>query len=153
MFVCISLQIRWTKEVSVWPVGFVGGARWSGPVCSHGHVVGFHTKWNRNSMFPVDNAGFAVNIQLLIARKPHVKFLPIRERVQSKFLEKLTTPNKLEGLAEDCTKVKIRPEVCISANTLPRRPSDKRKWPWGRGWRTPGLGPMSRPRFPVGTSY
>ena len=98
--------MRWTKEVAVWPVGFVGGARWAGPVCKAGRVLGFHTKWHRNTPFPMDNAGFSVNIRTLILLKPHVNFLPIRERVQSKFLEKLTTVSKLEGLAEDCKKVR-----------------------------------------------
>ena len=98
--------------MSVWPVGFVGGARWAGPVCSGNRVVDFHTKWHRNTQFPMDNAGFAVNIRILISRKPNVNFLPIRERVQSKFLEKLTTRNKLEGLANNCTKV-IRKTNCV----------------------------------------
>ena len=50
-------QMRWTKKVSVWPVGLSGGLKFEGPLCENGHVVDWHTMWERSRAFPIDMAG------------------------------------------------------------------------------------------------
>ena len=37
--VCGVFQMRWTKKVSVWPVGLSGGLKFEGPLCENGCVV------------------------------------------------------------------------------------------------------------------
>ena len=49
--------MRFTKKVSVWPVGFTGGVRAEGPKCNNGHVVGYHSGWASWRKFPLDMAG------------------------------------------------------------------------------------------------
>ena len=49
--------MRFTKKVSVWPVGFTGGLFAEGPICKNGHVTGFHTGWAPHRKFPLDMAG------------------------------------------------------------------------------------------------
>ena len=34
--VCGVFQMRWTKKVSVWPVGLSGGLKFEGPFCENG---------------------------------------------------------------------------------------------------------------------
>lgn len=54
-----SLQMRYTKKMSVWPVGICGGLRWEGPVCENGAVKRWHTAWAKERPFPIDFAGTA----------------------------------------------------------------------------------------------
>lgn len=49
--------MRYTKKVSVWPVGFVGGLKAEGPRCKNGQVLSFHVSWSPERKFPVDMAG------------------------------------------------------------------------------------------------
>jgi len=61
--------MRYTKKVSVWPVAICGGLRFEGPLCSDGRVTGWHTAWEVDRPFPLDMAGFAIGLPLLMARK------------------------------------------------------------------------------------
>ena len=99
--------MRWTKVVSVWPVGLSGGARWAGPIVSDGKVKSFHTNWAPNRTFPLDMAGFGVSLKLLVKDKPWVNFNASVQRgfLEPSFLEQLTTKEQLEPLADNCTKV------------------------------------------------
>ena len=101
--------MRWTKGVSVWPVGLTGAARFAGPIVKDGKVVDFHTNWARNRSFPLDMAGFSVSLKLLVKDKPLVTFNATARRgyLEPSFLEQLITRDKLEPLADNCTKVKI----------------------------------------------
>lgn len=58
--------MRYTRRVSVWPVGLSGGLRWEGPLCKDGKVLGFYTAWHSQRLFPIDMSGFAFNLQLLL---------------------------------------------------------------------------------------
>lgn len=59
--------MRFTKKVSMWPVGLVTKVGLSSPVVSRdGVVVDFYDGWIANRKFPVDMAGFAVSIKLLL---------------------------------------------------------------------------------------
>ena len=55
-------QMRKTKKVSVFPVGFVGHKGSPGitsPIVKDGKVIGFSDDWFASRAFPVDMAGFA----------------------------------------------------------------------------------------------
>uniref|UniRef100_A0A8C3N9C2 Galactosylgalactosylxylosylprotein 3-beta-glucuronosyltransferase n=1 Tax=Geospiza parvula TaxID=87175 RepID=A0A8C3N9C2_GEOPR len=100
-------EMRSTRGVSVWPVGLVGGCAWSGR-WSRGGVVGFHTGWRPERPFPLDMAGFAVALRLLLAH-PRARFDPRAERgfLESSFLGGLVTPGQLEPRADNCTQVLV----------------------------------------------
>lgn len=62
-----SLQMRSTRGVSVWPVGFVGGRAYERPLVSGGKVVGWYTGWRPDRPFATDMAGkgqFTVHLSL-----------------------------------------------------------------------------------------
>lgn len=65
--------MRYTKKVSVWPVGLVGDLLAEGPVCRNGRVVSWHVAWAPNRKFPVDMAG--IIMYLLCNSYNHVFFL------------------------------------------------------------------------------
>ncbi|KAJ6657029.1 hypothetical protein lerEdw1_003030 [Lerista edwardsae] len=100
--------IRSTKRVSVWPVGLVGGLRFERPLVENGKVVGFYTAWKPNRPFPMDMAGFAVALQLLLANR-EARFDPQAERgyLESSLLQSLVSIEELEPKADDCTKVLV----------------------------------------------
>ncbi|XP_006772855.2 PREDICTED: galactosylgalactosylxylosylprotein 3-beta-glucuronosyltransferase 3, partial [Myotis davidii] len=100
-------EMRWTRGVSVWPVGLVGGLRFEGPRVQDGRVVGFHTAWEPNRPFPVDMAGFAVALPLLLA-KPNAQFdaTAPRGHLESSLLSHLVDPKDLEPRAANCTRVR-----------------------------------------------
>ncbi len=62
-------EIRWTSKVSMFPVGLVGKQGISAPVVRGGRVVGFTDPWIHKRKFPVDMAGFAFNVKLLVETK------------------------------------------------------------------------------------
>lgn len=62
--------MRYTKKVSMWPVGLVTKVGLSSPVVDdRGVVVDFYDGWFANRKFPVDMAGFAVNVEFLLQVK------------------------------------------------------------------------------------
>ncbi|XP_009458738.2 galactosylgalactosylxylosylprotein 3-beta-glucuronosyltransferase 3 isoform X2 [Pan troglodytes] len=101
-------EMRWTRGVSVWPVGLVGGLRFEGPQVQDGRVVGFHTAWEPNRPFPVDMAGFAVALPLLLD-KPNAQFdsTAPRGHLESSLLSHLVDPKDLEPRAANCTRVLV----------------------------------------------
>lgn len=60
------LQMQTTQKVTMWPVGLVTELGVSSPIVKNGRVVGFYDGWNGQRKFPVDMAGFAINLQLFI---------------------------------------------------------------------------------------
>lgn len=100
--------MRWTRGVSVWPVGLVGGLRFEGPQVQDGRVVGFHTAWEPNRPFPLDMAGFAVALPLLLA-KPNAQFdaAAPRGHLESSLLSHLVDRKDLEPRAANCTQVLV----------------------------------------------
>lgn len=56
-FLVLLLQMRSTRGVSVWPVGFVGGRSYERPLVSGGKVVGWYTGWRPDRPFATDMAG------------------------------------------------------------------------------------------------
>ncbi|XP_060887116.1 galactosylgalactosylxylosylprotein 3-beta-glucuronosyltransferase 3 isoform X1 [Labrus mixtus] len=107
-----SLQIfeemRDTMRVSVWPVGLVGGMKYERPVVEGGKVIRFHTGWRPSRPFPMDMAGFAVSLKLVLAN-PESCFdgeAPMGF-LESSFLQGLVTMDELEPKADDCSKVLV----------------------------------------------
>jgi len=67
LFISYNLfQIRTTKRVSMWPVGLCTKFGLSSPVVVNGTFVGFYDGWVAGRKFPVDMAGFAVNVEFLL---------------------------------------------------------------------------------------
>ncbi|KAL2079708.1 hypothetical protein ACEWY4_025452 [Coilia grayii] len=101
-------EMRDTKRVSVWPVGLVGGMRFESPVVEGGKVVRFHTGWRPNRPFPIDMAGFAVSMRLVLAN-PDARFDGNAQMgyLESSFLQGLVTMEQLEPKAEMCTKILV----------------------------------------------
>ncbi|XP_072311420.1 galactosylgalactosylxylosylprotein 3-beta-glucuronosyltransferase 3, partial [Eucyclogobius newberryi] len=101
-------EMRSTQKVSVWPVGLVGAMKYESPVVQEGKVVGFHTGWRPSRPFPIDMAGFAVSLRLLLA---HADACFDGEAPQgfleSSLLQGLVTVNELEPKAVNCTKVLV----------------------------------------------
>ncbi|KAK1150847.1 galactosylgalactosylxylosylprotein 3-beta-glucuronosyltransferase 3-like [Acipenser oxyrinchus oxyrinchus] len=101
-------EMRFTKRVSVWPVGLVGGVRFERPLVERGQVTGFYTAWKPNRPFPMDMAGFAVSLPLLLAN-PAARFHLSAQRgnLESSLLQALVSIEELEPRASNCTKVLV----------------------------------------------
>jgi beta-1,3-glucuronyltransferase len=63
----IFQEMRYTKTISMWPVGLIGIHGVSSPVVdpSTGYVKAFFDGWIGDRIYPVDMASFAINVQLL----------------------------------------------------------------------------------------
>ncbi|CAL8327105.1 unnamed protein product [Lota lota] len=101
-------EMRGTQRVSVWPVGLVGGMRYERPVVEGGKVVRFHTGWRPSRPFPLDMAGFAVSVKMVLAN-PDACFdgnAPMGF-LESSFLQGVVTMEELEPKADNCSKVLV----------------------------------------------
>ncbi|KAF7710400.1 galactosylgalactosylxylosylprotein 3-beta-glucuronosyltransferase 2 [Silurus meridionalis] len=102
-------EMRSTKGVSVWPVGLVGGRRYERPVVEKGKVVGWYTGWKADRPFAIDMAGFAVNLQVILAN-PRALFKRRGAKPgmqESDFLKQITKLEELEPKAHNCTQVLV----------------------------------------------
>lgn len=97
-------------RVGVWPVGLVGGLMVEKPVLDPdtAKVLGFNSQWRPERPFPVDMAGFAISVDLLLAN-PEAKFSYDVERgyQESEILRHVTTLDKLQPLANNCNRVLV----------------------------------------------
>lgn len=97
-------------RVGVWPVGLVGGMMVEKPILDPKTdvVVGFSAMWRPERPFPVDMAGFAVSVDLLIAN-PDAKFSYDVERgyQETEILRHVTTMEKLQPLANRCRSIYV----------------------------------------------
>ena len=98
--------MRYTKKVSVWPVGLSGYLRYESPIVTNGRVTGWFTYFRPDRGFAMDMAGFAVNVRLLLER-PEASFSNTLKRgyLETYLLSALTTMAELEPKADNCTKV------------------------------------------------
>lgn len=102
-------EMRFTKKVSVWPVGLVGYLRYERPVVRSGKVIGWFTYWLPDRPFAMDMAGFAINIKLFFSH-PEAEFshLVRRGELESDLISKLgITLSDLEPKADDCSKILV----------------------------------------------
>ncbi|XP_046571828.1 LOW QUALITY PROTEIN: galactosylgalactosylxylosylprotein 3-beta-glucuronosyltransferase 2-like [Haliotis rubra] len=105
----IFAQMRETKQVSVWPVGFAGGLRFERPIVKNGKVTGWFAHWEPDRPFAIDMAGFAVNLQLFY-KHPELKFSnnTLPGFLESTFVsDTKVSLDDLEPLADNCTKVLV----------------------------------------------
>lgn len=98
--------MRFTKRVSMWPVGLITKLGVSSPIVKDGVFSGFYDGWIAGRKFPVDMAGFAVSVRFLLERpNATMPFTPGYE--EDGFLRRLRPfePNEIELLASNCSKV------------------------------------------------
>lgn len=96
------------KKVGVWPVGLVGGLMVEKPICDKAKkkVIGFNSMWKPDRPFPVDMAGFAINLKLILEKKDSWFSFEVQGGYQeSEILKQMVTKDELEPLADFCTKV------------------------------------------------
>lgn len=99
-------QMRYTKKVSMWPVGLITKFGVSTPIVKNGVLHGFYDGWIGGRKFAVDMAGFAVSVKFLLDRpKALMPFKPGYE--EDGFLKSLSPLNvtEIELLASNCTEV------------------------------------------------
>ncbi|KAK6998029.1 galactosylgalactosylxylosylprotein 3-beta-glucuronosyltransferase 3 [Biomphalaria glabrata] len=102
-------EMRYTKKVSVWPVGLVGYLRYERPIVNNGKVTAWYTYWKPNRPFAMDMAGFAINLKL-VHKYPEAKFSNAVQRgfQESTMLTKMQlTLDDLEPKANMCTEVLV----------------------------------------------
>lgn len=79
----------------------------SSPVVVDGRVIGFYDPYLVRRNFPVDMAGFAVNLRLVI-NNTQLKMPHVEGRQETEFLDSLgVTIDDLEPLCDNATKVLV----------------------------------------------
>ena len=97
--------MRYTKKVSVWPVGLVGNLKWEGPICKNGSVIKFQAFVRPNRPLPLDMAGFAINAKLFIDN-PEVEMDRSAVGNLESIVSRLPVPREeYEPLANNCKQV------------------------------------------------
>ncbi|XP_045616960.2 galactosylgalactosylxylosylprotein 3-beta-glucuronosyltransferase P-like isoform X1 [Procambarus clarkii] len=100
-------EMRYTKKVSMFPVGLLTTAGLSTPVLKEGRFVGWYDGWIGGRKFPVDMAGFAVSVPYLLS-VPTAKMPYTAGLEETGFLTSLNVqPEDLEFLADNCTKIYV----------------------------------------------
>ncbi|CAG2231439.1 B3GAT3 [Mytilus edulis] len=104
-------EMRYTKKLSMWPVGFSGAMRLEKPIVKDGKVTNFSAWWSNHRVFAVDMAGFAINTNVLWDYYP-MRFetiVPAKTccMAETHFLEQCCTREDIEPKADNCTKVGI----------------------------------------------
>uniref|UniRef100_A0A0A9W6K2 Galactosylgalactosylxylosylprotein 3-beta-glucuronosyltransferase n=2 Tax=Lygus hesperus TaxID=30085 RepID=A0A0A9W6K2_LYGHE len=103
-------EMRFTKEVSVWPVGLVGGLMVEKPVLDPvtGKVAGWNAAWRPDRPFPIDMAGFAISLsQILKKSTAYFSYTCYGGWQESHILQQLTTKDHLEPKADNCTQILV----------------------------------------------
>ncbi|KAL0268082.1 UNVERIFIED_CONTAM: hypothetical protein PYX00_010153 [Menopon gallinae] len=101
-------EIRTTKKVSMFPVGLCTKLGVSSPIVQNGKFIGFYDGWIAGRKFPVDMAGFAVNLEFLFQRpNASMPYTPGFE--EDGFLKSLSPfePEEIELKADNCTKILV----------------------------------------------
>lgn len=90
----------------MFPVGLVTSFGVSSPIVRNGSIDGFYDGWIGGRRFPVDMAGFAVNVKFFLSRpKAKMPFSPGYE--EDGFLKSLAPfeLKEIELMASNCTEV------------------------------------------------
>ena len=100
-------EMRFTKKVSVWPVGLAGKIKFEGPNCENDKVVSWHTMRDPpQRKFPIDMAAFAVSVKMVLEH-PNAGFT-YRTAIEDKFLKSLgLSQDDFEAKANNCTEVLV----------------------------------------------
>jgi len=106
-------EIRLTKKVSVFPVGLIGYAM-STPIVQNnksrnpGRVVGFSDPWFEKRKFPVDMAGFAFSVDLLVSRGGNASMPYWVGHEEDEFIKSLGVEYQdLEPRANNCQEILV----------------------------------------------
>ena len=121
-------EIATTQKVSMFPVGFIGIQGVSSPIVVDGKVVGFSDDWFAQRKFPVDMAGFAVNLEFLRSRnKKANRAMPYKAGYEEDvFLQNLNlTLDDIEPLASDCTEVLVWHTKTVKEKKSSLKPLDE----------------------------
>ncbi|XP_070000996.1 galactosylgalactosylxylosylprotein 3-beta-glucuronosyltransferase P isoform X2 [Penaeus vannamei] len=98
-------EMRYTKRVSMFPVGLVTSKGLSTPVVRNGKFVSFYDGWISRRKFPVDMAGFAISVNFLLKR-PDAKMPFVPGYEEDGMLKSLNiTMDEVEFVADNCSKV------------------------------------------------
>ncbi|VDI29369.1 Hypothetical predicted protein [Mytilus galloprovincialis] len=104
----VQAVLRYTKKLSAWPVAFSGRRKYETPIVENGKVVRF-SAWNTHRKFPIDMAGFAINVKVLW--KYHPRFTGMKDFhngfEETHFLEQCCTVDDIEPRADNCTKILV----------------------------------------------
>ncbi|XP_023327196.1 galactosylgalactosylxylosylprotein 3-beta-glucuronosyltransferase S [Eurytemora carolleeae] len=103
-------EISRTRKISMFPVGFIGGQGVSSPIVLDGVVVGFSDDWFAQRKFPVDMAGFAVNIDFIRSRNPRADLsMPYKAGYEEDYFIRSLKPRltEIEPLADNCSLVLV----------------------------------------------
>lgn len=97
-------------RVGVWPVGLVGGVMVEKPLldATGERVVGFNAQWRPERPFPLDMAGFAISLDLLIANPEAIFSYEVERGYQeTEILRHVTTMEQLQPMANKCTEILV----------------------------------------------
>lgn len=108
-------EIRWTKKVSMFPVGLIGIQGISSPIVKDGQVIGFTDPWFEYRKFPVDMAGFAVSTRLMREKEGKMPFQAGHEEDQFLRSLEIEMPD-IEPKAGGCTEVLVWHTKTISTS-------------------------------------
>uniref|UniRef100_A0A8W7PYZ7 Galactosylgalactosylxylosylprotein 3-beta-glucuronosyltransferase n=1 Tax=Anopheles coluzzii TaxID=1518534 RepID=A0A8W7PYZ7_ANOCL len=102
-----ALEIRYTKKVSMFPVGLIGDYGISSPIVRNGRVEGFFDSWPAKRKWPVDMAGFAVSLEYL-ALSPNAT-MPFKAGYEEdEFLKSIGLKlEDIEPKARNCTEILV----------------------------------------------
>lgn len=120
-------EIRYTKKVSMFPVGLIGNFGVSSPIVRNGKFSGFYDSWIGGRKFALDMAGFAVSVHFLLNRT-NAK-IPFKAGFEEDgFLKSLAPfkPEEAEFLATNCTKILVWHTQ--TKKNMPPKPLDMRKY-------------------------
>ncbi|ROT81288.1 hypothetical protein C7M84_025576 [Penaeus vannamei] len=100
-------EMRYTKRVSMWPVGLMSSSGVSTPVLQKGEFIGWYDGFISNRVFPVDMAGFAVSVELL-HQAPNASMPFKAGHEETGFLESLgISVADIEFRADNCSKIYV----------------------------------------------
>ncbi|VDM20199.1 unnamed protein product [Hydatigera taeniaeformis] len=110
------------KRGATWPVGLVAGSDWEGCITDakdRSKISHFWTNWEPKREFPIDMAGFAVNLQLILDNPKAVFDDTTVGKQEGLILTKLGFKNgyELEPKADGCRKVRLFQQLQIYNNT------------------------------------
>uniref|UniRef100_A0A182M4K6 Galactosylgalactosylxylosylprotein 3-beta-glucuronosyltransferase n=1 Tax=Anopheles culicifacies TaxID=139723 RepID=A0A182M4K6_9DIPT len=100
-------EIRYTKKVSMFPVGLIGEYGISSPIVLNGRVEGFFDSWPAKRKWPVDMAGFAVSLEYM-ALSPNAT-MPFKAGYEEdEFLKSIGLKlEDIEPKARNCTEILV----------------------------------------------
>uniref|UniRef100_A0A336LV95 Galactosylgalactosylxylosylprotein 3-beta-glucuronosyltransferase n=1 Tax=Culicoides sonorensis TaxID=179676 RepID=A0A336LV95_CULSO len=100
-------EIRFTKYVSMFPVGLIGQYAISAPIVKKGQIIGFFDSWPAKRLWPVDMAGFAINLEVIF-QNPNATMPYKAGYEEDEFLKSIDLKiENIEPKANNCTEVLV----------------------------------------------